>query len=79
MGCSFKIQKRVTIVNAFQKILKDSNKKANKTWIDQGSEFYNNSLKKWLKDNDIKMYLTHNEGKSVVAERLIRTLKKQHL
>ena len=32
-------------------------------------------LKKWLKDNDIKMYSIHNEGKSVVAERFIRTLK----
>ena len=25
--------------------------------------------------NDIEMYSTHNEGKSVVAERFIRTLK----
>ena len=31
-------------------------------------------LKKWLKDN-IEMYSIHNEGKSVVAERFIRTLK----
>ena len=38
--------------------------------------FYNNSFKKWLlKDNDIEMYSIHNEGKSVVAERFIRTLK----
>ena len=34
-----------------------------------------NSFKKWLKDNDIGMYSIHNEGKSVVAERFIRTLK----
>ena len=32
-------------------------------------------LKKWVKDNDITMYSTNNEGKSVVAERFIRTLK----
>ena len=32
-------------------------------------------LKKCLKDNDIEMYLIHNEGKSVVSERFIRTLK----
>ena len=37
--------------------------------------FYNNSFKKWLKDNDIEMYSIQNEGKSVVAERFIRTLK----
>ena len=34
-------------------------------------------LKKWLRDNDIVMYSTHNEGKSVVAERFIRTLKSK--
>ena len=33
-------------------------------------------FKKWLKDND-SMYLTYNEGKSVVAERFIRTLKNR--
>ena len=32
-------------------------------------------FKKWLKDNDVEMYSKHNEGKSVVAERFIRTLK----
>ena len=49
--------------------------KTNKTQVDKGSEFYNNSFKKWLKDNDNEMYSMHNEGKSVVAERFIRTLK----
>ena len=44
-------------------------------WVDKGSEFYNNSFKKWLQDNDIVMYSTNNEGKSVFAERFIRTLK----
>ena len=44
-------------------------------WVNKGSEFYNNCFKKWLKDNDIEMYSIHNEGKSVVAERFIRTLK----
>ena len=42
---------------------------------DKGSEFYNNSFKKLLKDSDIKKYSIHNEEKSVVAERFIRTLK----
>ena len=70
-----KDKKVITITNAFQKILDDSNRKPNKIWVDKGSEFYNNSFKKWLKDNDIEMHLIHNEGKSVVAERFIRTLK----
>ena len=70
-----KDKKGVSIVDAFQKILKESDRKPNKIWVDKGSEFYNNSFKKWLKDNDIEMYSIHNEGKSVVAERFIRTLK----
>ena len=70
-----KDKKGVSIVNAFQKILKESNRKPNKIWVDKGSEFYNNSFKKWLRDNNIEMYSTNNEGKSVIAERFIRTLK----
>ena len=59
----------------FQKILKEAHRKPNKIWIEKGSKFYNSSVKKWLKDNDIEIYSIHNEGKSVVAERFIRTLK----
>ena len=70
-----KDKKGVSIVDAFQKILDDSNRKPNKIWVDKGSEFYNSSFKKWLKDSDIEMYSIHNEGKFVVAERFIRTLK----
>ena len=43
--------------------------------VDKGSEFYNSSFKRWLKDNDIETYSMHNEGKSVAAERFIRTPK----
>ena len=50
-------------------------RKPNKIWVDKGSEFYNNSFKTWLKDNDIKMYSIHNIGKFLVVERLIRNLK----
>ena len=72
-----KDQKGISIVNAFQKILKESNRKPNKIWVDKGSEFCNNSFKKWLRDNDIKMYSTSNKGKSVIAERFIQTLKNK--
>ena len=42
-----KDKKGITITNAFQKILKESNRcKPNKTWVDKGSEFYNSSSKK---------------------------------
>ena len=72
-----KDKKDVTIANGFQSFLDKSKRKPNKIWTDQGSEFYNNVFKKWLKDNDIIMYSTHNEGKSVVVERFIKTLKNK--
>ena len=72
-----KDNKCVSIVNSFQKILKESARKAHKIWVDKGSEFYNSHFKKWLKDNRIEMYSIHNEGKSVVAERFIRTIKNK--
>ena len=70
-----KDKKGISIVNAFNKIIKQSNRKPNKIWVDQGGEFYNNVFKKWLSDNDIIMYSTYNEGKSAAAERFIKTLK----
>ena len=72
-----KDKKGTGIVNAFQRILIKSKRKPNKKWVDKGSKFYNASFKKSLQDNDIVMYSTNNEGKSVVAERFIRTLKSK--
>ena len=40
-----KDKKGITITNAFQKILDESNRKPNKIWVDEGSEFYNKSMK----------------------------------
>ena len=72
-----KDKKGISIVKAFQIISKQLNRKPNKIWADKGSVFYNVYFKKWLRDNDILMCSTHNEGKSVVAERFIRTLKSK--
>ena len=72
-----KDKKGISIVNSFNKIIKQSNRRPNKIWVDQGGEFYNTVFEKWLSDNDINMYSTYNEGKSVVAERFIRTLKNK--
>ena len=74
---SLKDKKGISITNAFDKIIKQSKRKRNKIWVDYGSEFYNNNFKKWLSDNNIVMYSTYNEGKSVVAERFIKTLKNK--
>ena len=46
-------------------------------WVDNGKKFYNNKFKNFLKENDIEMYSTFNEGKYVVAERFIKTLKNK--
>ena len=72
-----KDEKGITITNAFQKILDESNHKLNKIWVDKGSEFYNRSMKSRLKKDTIEMYSTHNEGRPVIAERFIRTLKNK--
>ena len=43
-----KDKKFITIINAFQKILDESNHKPNKIWVDNGIEFYNRSIKLFL-------------------------------
>ena len=73
---ALKGRKGISIVNAFQKIISEG-RKPNKIWADQGSELYNNPFKDVLKINNIEIYSTYNEGKSVVAERFIRTLKNK--
>ena len=72
-----KDKRGISITNAFKKIIKQSRRKPNKIWVDQRSEFYNQDFKKWLSSNNISMYSTYNEGKSVVVERFIRTLKNK--
>ena len=72
-----KNKKGIAIINAFQKILKESDRKPNKICVDKGREFYNNSFQKLLKDNEIEINSIHNEAKSVVVERFVRTLKTE--
>ena len=52
-------------------------RKPNKIWVDQGGKFYNNLFTSFLKIDNIEMYSTHNDEKSIIAERFIRTLKKK--
>ena len=72
---SLKNKKIITITKAFQIVLNKSKRKPIKNWVDKGSEFYTISIKLLFQDNDIELYSAHNEGKSVVAERFIRSLK----
>ena len=71
-----KDKKGTSIVNTFQKIISEE-RKPDKIWVDQDSEFYNKSFKEFFKINNKEMYSIFNEGKSVVAERFIRTLKNK--
>ena len=73
---SLKDKRGISIANAFQKIISEG-RKPNKVWADQGGQFYNKIFKRFLRINNIEMYSTYNEGKSVVAERFIRTLKNK--
>ena len=71
-----KSKRGISIVNAFQKILSEG-RKPNKIWVGQGGGFYNKLFKRFLKIDNIEMSSTYNEGKSVVAERFIRSLKNK--
>ena len=71
-----KDKKGNSVANAFQKIFYKWERKPNRIWVDKGREFYKNSFKKWLKDNDIEMYSIHYKGKSVIAEIFIKTKNK---
>ena len=51
-----------------------SGRKPNKIWLDLVKEYNNRSIKLWLQNNNVEMYSIHNDGKSIVAKRFIRTL-----
>ena len=40
-------------------MVKESKCQPNKLRVDQGKEFSNSHMQKWLDDHDILMYLTH--------------------
>ena len=61
--------------NAFTQILNDSGRRPDNLWVDQGSEFIGNRKK--LDDAGIVMYHTYNQGKSVMAERMHRTIREK--
>ena len=68
-------KKDKTVLNAFIEIVNESNLNLKKLWVDQGREFYNKLMQEWYGNNDILMYSTHSEGKSVIVERYMKTLK----
>ena len=73
---SLKYKRGITIVNAIHKIISKV-RKPNKIWVDQGGEFYNKLLKRFLKINNIKTDSTYNKVNSVFPERFIIMLKNK--
>ena len=72
-----KVKNGKRFLNAFIEIVNESNGKPIKLWVDQRREFYNKLMQEKLDNNDIIMYSTHNEGKSIIAERFMKTLKSK--
>ena len=70
-----KDKKGKTVLNAFIKIVNESNRKPNKLWADKERKFYKKLMQEWLGNNDILMYSTYNAGKSMITERFVKTLK----
>ena len=70
-----KDKKGKTDLKAFIEIANEPNQKPHSLWVSQGKEFHNKLMQEWLGNNYILMYSTLNEGKSVIVERFIKTLK----
>ena len=61
----------------FKKNLKELNRKPNEVLVHEGNEFYNSLMKSWIEKNNIKMYSMYYEGKCIIAETFIKTLKNK--
>jgi hypothetical protein len=66
-----------TVLDAFKQIIKESERKPKRIWVDEGTEFYNQQMTRFIKGNDIIRYSTYGDSKSVMVERLNRTLKTE--
>ena len=78
--CAFVItfkDEGITIANAVQNIIDQSNSKSNKRRVDKENGFFSRSMKPWLENDDLEMYSAYNEGESLSAKRSIRTLKNK--
>ena len=64
-----------SVTKAFQLLFKEATPQ--KLWTDQGSEFYNSTLKGVLQKLKIELYSTYGEHKSAIVERFNRTMKQK--
>ena len=74
-----KDKRRISIVNAIQKILDGSNRKPNKIWLHQGGAFYDKVFKRYLKINNTEMHSACNEGDLLLLKDLLELWKTRFL
>ena len=72
----YNTKEELLLLMHFKKLI-SKGRKPNRIWVYQPGEFYNNLLKRFLKINNIEMYSTYNEEKSIVTEIFIRTIKNK--
>ena len=63
------MKKGTSIVNAFKRIVSKGQRKPNKIWVDESSEFYNQSFKDFLKISNIEMYSTYTMNENLLLLR----------
>jgi hypothetical protein len=66
-----------TVLNAFKQIIKESDRMPRRMWVDEGTEFYNHQMTRYINAHGILRYSTFGDSKSVMVERLNRTLKTE--
>ena len=76
-GIPLKSKDGKTVRNAFEDVFNKSNRIPKHIWTDKGKEFYNIDVKSLFDNKKIKLYSTESELKSIVCERLNRTLKER--
>ena len=72
-----KDKKGKTVLNTFMETVNKPNRKLNKLQVDQGKEVQNKIMQEWLDNNDVLMYSTNKEGKSVIAQKFIKTVNSK--
>ena len=73
--CAVKKKTPMEMKKAFKKVFSEVKPKYLQT--DQGKEFFSNEMKKFFKQNNVKLYHTYSEIKASLAERQIRTLREK--
>ena len=65
------------VAQAFTDIFQDGGK-TYKLRTDKGTEFTNRTVQKLFKDEEVHHFVTHNDPKASIAERVIKTLKSKY-